>query len=514
MQAELSKQSHGEYELKIDRLNTNIFNQSVFLSGFLLNPVRNINVTAPKYFAAAGEINLIDFKLLSFLLKKDLIVERMELLNPSGNIFRSPHAYYKSSADTSRKFSLYNLLSRSIHSLTIKKIEISNADIKVYDDVRDTLPSISSKDNSLRISNFKINESAEKTGRLFLADKVDLEIKKFSYTTKDSLYSIKVKKLFASYTDSILSLYDVQVIPNYNKKEFAEEAGKQTDRMKISILKTAFNKINIKLFFERNWFIAEQVIIDSLNISAYRDKNDADTHVRIKSIQELVKSIPVYTAIESVQLNHSLITYEEVGIGSTKPGKIAFNNLDALITGLTNDTTLFSAVRVLNIHATCEFMNQGKLQAHYSFPMNTNKMVFDCSGKLSNMPLQAVNPMLEPNANVLIKAGVIDSMVFSFHANEIESKGKMKLIYHNLQMEFLNKKNKKTGAFQDVLSFLAHRLVIKEENPSKNEPSRITEINYPWDGYHFIFNYSWKSILSGIKPAIGIPTLKSGKEKK
>ncbi|MEP7167989.1 MAG: hypothetical protein ABI855_01335 [Bacteroidota bacterium] len=498
--------------MKIDNLNTNIFNQSVFLSGFLLNPVKNINVSAPKYFASASEINLTDFDLFQFIFHKNLIVDRMELVNPSGNIFRSTNGYYKSSADTSKKFSLYNLLSKHIHSLTIKKIEISNADIKVYDDVRDALPSISSRDNSLMISNFRINESAEKAGRLFLADKVDLEIKKFSYTTKDSLYSIMVKKLFASYTDSVLSLHEVQVIPNYSKKEFAAEAGKQTDRMKISILKAAFNKMNVKLFFERNWFIAKQVKIDSLNISAYRDKNDKGTHVRKKSIQQLVKNIPVYAAIESVQLNHSNITYEEVGIGSTKPGKISFNNLNAVITGFTNDTSLFSTIRVLNVHATCGFMNRGKLQAHYSFPMNTNKMVFDCSGKLSDMPLQAINPMLEPNANVLIKDGVIDSMVFSFHANEIESRGKMKLIYHKLQMEFLNKKNKKTGALQDVLSFLAHRLVIKEENPSNNEPPRITEINYPWDGYHFIFNYSWKSILSGIKPAIGIPNLKSKKQ--
>ncbi|HKR04456.1 MAG TPA: hypothetical protein VJY62_07455 [Bacteroidia bacterium] len=514
LQEEVYRQSQGEYELKIEKLNTNIFNQSVFLSGFLLNPVRNINITAPKYFASASEINLIDFNLLQFLFKKNLVVDRMEVLNPSGNIFRSTKGYYRPSPGMAKKFSIYSLLSRHIHSLTIYKTDITHADIKVYDDVRDSVPSISSRDNGLRISNLKINKSAEESGRLFLADKVDLVIRKFSFTTKDSLYSVTVEKLFASYTDSTLILDSLQLIPNYNKKQFAGKAGKQTDRVKVSAWKAEFHKMNVKSFFERNWFIAGQLKIDSLMISAYRDKNDASEQVRKKSVQQLVKNIPFYIAIDSVYLNHSLVIYEEVGIGSTKPGKISFNNLDATLTGLTNDTSLFSTTKFLNIHATCRFMNQGKLQAHYSFPLNTSEMVFDCSGKLTGMPLQAINPMLERNANVSMQAGIIDSMVFSFHANEMESKGKMKLIYHRLQMEFLNKRNRRTGALEDILSFFAHRLIIKEENPSNNEPPRLTEINYTRNPYRFIFNYSWKSILSGIKPALGIPTSKSEKIKK
>lgn len=509
LQEQVSIQSNGEYQLKIDKLNTNIFNQSVFLSGFFLNSVKEKNVNAAKYIASAREINLIDFKLWPFLFNKDLIVDRMELLSPSGYIIRSTEEYYTSTKDTSKKFSLYNLLSGHLHSLTIKKIEIINSDIKVYDNAKDTLPSISSGDNSVEILNFIVNETAEKAGRLFLADQVDLEIRNFSYTAKDSLYSISIKKLVASYTDSVLTLDQIKVIPNFSKKEFASEAGKQTDRMKISIQSASYNKMNVKLFFERNWFIARQLKIDSLSISAYRDKNDSGTHERKKSLQQLIRSIPAYTSIDSIQLEHSIVTYEEVGIGSTKPGKISFDNLNASITGFTNDTSIFSRIVALKINASCNFMNKGKLTALYGFPLNTDKMVFDCSGKLTDMPLPAINPMLKPNTNVLIKDGVIDSMIFSFHANEIESRGSMKLIYRKLQIELLDKRNKKESTLKNLLSFLAHRLIIKEENPSPKEPVRITEINYPWDGYHFIFNYSWKSILSGIKPAIGLPTVKA-----
>ena len=84
----------------------------------------------------------------------------------------------------------------------------------------------------------------------------------------------------------------------------------------------------------------------------------------------------------------------------------------------------------------------------------------------------------------------------------------MKLIYHHLNLELLSKQNKKSNWRQDVLSFLAQRLIIKEDNPTKNGEIRLSEIYYPRNPNRFIFNYSWKSILSGIKPVIGLPEKK------
>jgi len=502
---EVLNQSKGAYDLKIKNLSTNLFNQSIYISDFILQPDKSNHSNASKYFVTANEIHLVDFKLFPFLLRRDLIIARMELVNPSGNILRSSGGYEEPTKDSVKIFSIYSLLKKHIHSLSIIKIEVSNADFKVYDDYRDTLPSISSTDNELKISNLRINKSTDETRRLFIAEKVNLMINKFSYTTKDSLYSFLVKKLTASYTDSTLLLDSLKLVPNYSKLEFATEAGKQTDRMQISIARLDFTKMNVKLFFERNWFISKQLNIDNLNLSAYRDKNDADKPYRPKSVQQLLKTIPIYTAIDSINLKNGLIAYEEVAVGATKPGKISFNNVHATITGFTSDTMLFSKYNVLQINAACMFMNKGKLNAHYSFPLNTDEMVFDCSGKLTDMPMQAFNPMLETNANVSMKNGMIDSMIFSFHANEVASTGQMKLVYHNLKIELLNKKNKKAGAIEDILTYLAHRLVIKEENPSPGEPVRVAEIKYPRDSTRFIFNYSWKSLLSGIKPSLGLP---------
>lgn len=509
---EVTRQTKGEYEVQIQKLTTNILDQSIYIKGVQLKSVKDVNPNTPKYFVSASEINLQDFKLFSFLFKKNLILTKMELVNPSGYIFRTGTPNHMAVKQDSTKFSFYKLLKKYVHSLNVNKIEIKDADIQVFSNKKDTVPSLVSKNNRLNISNLRIDKSTEESGRLFLADSMRLVLNNISYNTPNNLYLISIKQLVASYTDSQVILDSLEVVPNYSKEEFAKKARKQTDRFKISAGRLTFNHINVKSLIERNWFIANSLKIDRINISAYRNKNDVRKYVRAKSVQQLLKSNPIYTVIDSIDIKNARVLYEEVAQGEIHPGNIFFNEIDGVITGFTNDTTLFSKYNMLEFKASGKFMNKGRISVHYDFPLNTEKMVFNCSGKFTEVPFSSINPMLEPNAKVSMRGGVIDSMIFSFHANESGSKGKMKLIYHGLKLEFLNKNNK-SGIIQDILSFLSHRLIINEDNPAKNKPARITEINYSRDPSRFIFNYSWKSLLSGIKPVIGIPDNKSKKKK-
>ena len=88
----------------------------------------------------------------------------------------------------------------------------------------------------------------------------------------------------------------------------------------------------------------------------------------------------------------------------------------------------------------------------------------------------------------------------------------MKFIYHDLKIGVLNKADHdKHGIREGVLTLVANKLVIKNSNPEKNKAPRITEINYLRNPQRFIFNYVYHSLLSGIKPAIGLSSKKSEK---
>jgi hypothetical protein len=262
--------------------------------------------------------------------------------------------------------------------------------------------------------------------------------------------------------------------------------------------------MNVTTFFERFWFIAGLAKIKGLSISAYRDKNDLRKPGKAVSVRHLLKKIPFYTILDSMQIENARVTYEEVAEGAELPGIILFNHISALLTGVTTDSAFYSKYSFLELNSSSKLMNEGRLTVRMRFPLNTGEMVFHCSGKLTEFPMKAMNPMLTPAERISIKGGMTDSMIFSFDANNKESKGIMKFVYHDLKIEFLNK-NEKTGILQDFLAFLTHQFILKEDNPAGKKPVRVTQIRYRRDPSRFMFNYSWKSLLSGIKPAIGVP---------
>ncbi|MDB5229064.1 MAG: hypothetical protein JWN78_3257 [Bacteroidota bacterium] len=509
---ELYKQTKGEYKLSIKTFKTNLFNQSVYITDAVFIPDKSVNPDKPKYYASAEKISLVDFKLFAYLFHKDLIFDELRFDTPTGKIYRNKKSQQKKSS--SKKYTSYQMIKKSLHSLTIKEIVIKNADINFYEDTGDVLPSLKSKDNLLKISNLRINKESDRSQRWFITDKVTFTLNRFSYLPKNMLYTFRVKKLVATSPDSTLVIDSIQMIPNYNKQEFGYKAGKQTDRMDISVRKASFSKMNIQLFLERNSFIARSLKADRLLLEAYRDKNVEPKPKRAKAVQELIKSIPAYLRIDTIHVTNSIITYLEVPKGATLPGKVFFSKVNTTLTGATNDKSAITHNSFLTMNGTALLMGKGYMLAHYDFPMETDSMVFDCSGKLTNFKLPDINPTIEPLAYMTIKGGEVDTLIFNFHANEKESKGKMEVRYHDLDVKLLKNNDVKNSKIKNFLTLPSKRilvvLIVKHNNPTKDKDVRITEIEYPRNPQKFIFNYTWRSILSGVKPAMGVP----GKTKK
>ncbi len=501
LQIQVSKQSKGEYLLHMDKLSINIFNQSLCLSGFKLTPVKKINPLAVKYALSSKKINFLDLHLWSLLIHKELIVDKMEMIKPSFIIFRST-SHKKSSTDTTENISIFSMMNKYVRSLCVGSIKICNANLNIYNNLNDAHPTISTKENELNISNFQVNKKVAQQKRWFLADTFQLIINKFSYKTARNLSTLHINKIIASYTDSTLLVDSLQLIPNYNKQQYAQKAGHQTDRIIISVLQATFRQTDIKSLVENNCLIAEKLEVRNFNLTAYRDKNDPSVIKRAKSVQQLLKTIPILTNIEVIQLNNANIVYEEVAKGATKPGIVTFNYINGTIKGFTSDAAFFSKNR-LTLHANCLFMNTGKMQAYYSFPLNTNKMVFDCSARLGKMPLETINKILVPNAHLLIKDGMIDSVRLSFHADDDGALGTIAIGYHHLKIALVMEDKKQRFPLR-IMSFFARAFIIKKQNPRKNRDMRVAQINYKRSPNRFIFSYTWHSILSGIKPTVGL----------
>lgn len=506
LQDEFSKQSYGEYILNIKALRLNILTQSVSFSGIRIQPV-NINPEYASYEASSSKLVLEGINVLGFLTGNKIKINSIKFKDPSITIIRGK-MYHSNAADTTKKFSLYGFISQFAKSLTIQNFEITNFDFKLLNSKDEVTPAIHSSNNHFKIVRLFVGPSTDDMPGQFAADSIGLSMSRFAYVTADSLYTFDVASMQMSYRDSILQIDTVKMIPNFSKRSFGNVAGKQTDRFNISASKLLFIKIDLRNFFEYFSMISRRLEISGFSMSAFRDKNDQHKYAHPQSLQYLIKHVPAYLKIDTIQLKKSNIVYEEVAEGKKSSGRLSFNDISGNFTGLTNDSLLISLGRVMKFQAKCKLMNETQMFATYTFPLNTDHTSFKCSGFLTGMSIPVLNQMIAPLTGISIKKGIIDTLDFTFTGGENSSFGKMKLLYHDLRLEPV-KTGEEDIRFKDRLNlFIANAFIIKDSNPRRNKPARIANMHAERDKQKFMFNYTWKTIYSGIQETLGIPEKK------
>lgn len=112
--------------------------------------------------------------------------------------------------------------------------------------------------------------------------------------------------------------------------------------------------------------------------------------------------------------------------------------------------------------------------------------------------------MLIPAAFTQIESGWLQNLDFEFTYGNDQSEGIMNFEYENLKIHTLKKKNVEKNPLQAVKTFIANTFVIKTDNLQSDKNFRQGEIQFERNKKKSIFNYWWKSLLSGFKSSTGI----------
>ncbi len=497
----VSESTHNEYALSLDGLTINLLTRTISINDIIIAPSQR-NIVHPKatYVFKAKGLKIVNFSILSYLKEHDLLIDRLEFEEPQISIFQGSGRLPKKNTEA-ENFSLYDIFSKTLNSISIMHIEIVNSQFNIYKNGIDTTSVFSTNDNSISIKNFNVNSETDKMNRLFVAEKFEIAMNKFSYHLGNGLYTLHGRGLHSSYIDSTLIVDSLQLVPNFSKKEFADEAGRQISRVKIISSKLICRKMDVKLFFEYNWLVIHKVNIEGCAIDVFRDNTLPLKHIVRPSLQAILKNLPFFVAVDTIEMKNGEAVYQQLNPGDVSSGKITLNKINGTITGVQNDTTAYTEESSIKASVSAYLLNQGKFSSTYRFPLKAREEFFYCSGSLSSMSMLYFNTMINPSKKITIKSGHIDSVSFSFVAHENFSNGTMKFMYHDLNVD-LTSKDGENGLKEKVKTFLANKLVIRDSNPGKDGVVRISNIHAEHNPYRFFTYYSMQSILSGITPAI------------
>ena len=208
----------------------------------------------------------------------------------------------------------------------------------------------------------------------------------------------------------------------------------------------------------------------------------------------MIQDLPFQMHGDSILIENGSIKYAERVKNSKDDGAVTFSQLHAKIYCLSTVDRLID--RQTTMHAEARVMNEGWLKADFIFPNQKFPHVNQASGTLSSMPMKAFNSIVTQNASVFVEDGYLKQLTFNFTYNNNQSNGDLIFEYDDLNVHVLDRDDNSTKKIQSLITntFLLHKKNLRED-----KSFREGTISFERDQKKSIFNYWWKSILSGIK---------------
>jgi hypothetical protein len=242
--------------------------------------------------------------------------------------------------------------------------------------------------------------------------------------------------------------------------------------------------------------------IGKLDMNVFRDSRKEFRHVKKPAFQDMINNYPGIIQIDSAAVLSGNIIYKEHDEEANEPGSISFNDMDVKIYQITNDTTFKTGNAFMRLNCNALLMGKSKLNIMLRSKILDSNNKFTLNGTLSELEVNELNPILEKNAFIYATSGKIESLTFSFTADNTKSSGKLILLYHGLKISMKNKRTDDTTAFRERIKSSFANMKILDSNPIREEEVRDGIIDYERDPEKFIFNYCFKSIFSGIKSSL------------
>lgn len=284
------------------------------------------------------------------------------------------------------------------------------------------------------------------------------------------------------------------IVPNLDEATTFSKAKWQADYIfvegdAISISSHQFSKVPKDSIIH-----IEKIGIDNSFLQATRDRHIPFRH-NIEKLMPgpLIHSIKQRIQVDSIAVNNSTISVNEIVEKTNKKATIPITHLNAIITNLSNTNK-----DSLSINARAIALNNQVTNFSYKEATNDSLSYFKASLSASPMKLSNLSDVTIPMASVRIKKGNSDTLFAEWAGNKHAAIGNMNFYYKGLKIQLLDKDDpEKNNLFLSIAGDLSD-IILHNKN---YKPARIFFIR---DKEKFVFNYWVKALASGALTSAGV----------
>ncbi|OAD45958.1 hypothetical protein [Polaribacter atrinae] len=456
-------------ELNYDTLSINLLFGNITLE--------NVSKKKDSLQLSAEKLEIKGVSYYQYLKNNSIYIQDLKTINSTitGKILKKGHKK-ETRKDSSKKAPL---------DLKIDNIDFENVEIDIQKN--DNFP-LTVKNISFVINDFELDTSQNKSIPFLYSN---LEVSVIDFETQYSkVQKVKFSKLI--FEKDNLSLDSLEIVPLKSREKYIYHVSEEKELMTLLSEKVVISDIKIsekeKFNFTANHILFEEVFFNLYLDGTVLEHPDKRKDLYSKSLREL----PFNIDIKNVEIKKSKIVYEEYTIEGNKPGILNFDNLNAQISNINNNSVRENNVTTAKIQSN--FMKYSPLDIEWIFDINNKNDNFRIKGSLFDVNSKNMSSFLLPTMNVKMD-GYIDKMYFDFEGNDYTSNGKLNLDFKNFNIKVLDKDKSK----KKVLSWLAN-LFIKDS--SKNGIVKVATENVERDRTKSFWNFFWKNVEKGLQNSL------------
>lgn len=474
----LRKKLENNLLLTFDDLDLSFQSKTlVLLNVRFRDSIHNASILVP-------EMRLEGFHFFRQLFRGQTMLERAVLLRPEIKI-RKDSVEAKSGGESLKKRQVF-----------IGQLKILNGEMLV----QETLPSVS--DTIFRTGfDFEMHQvTLDNHSRLFhfgqLAfDSASFSLKNGKYIFPDKLYRLNYQTGEYRTTKQKLDIDVLSLTSEYSKYEMGRQTGTETDWLDLLFTKVELSGVDLQKLLSDTALVASHLQFGKMKVEAFKDKRlPFPQKPNTKLPMDLINSLPFGLHFDSVICKSGDIQYSERVAGSNDAGVVTFSDFKFKISQLSN--RMHEITDTTTIEASALAMQQVLLNASFEIPNVKYNVEYRAKGTLAPALISAFNPVIRHNAGVVVQRGAIKSFAFDFRYDNDQSQGQLLWQYDSLKVLVFDRASYRSKRFQ---SFLVNKLVLKSSNLKGERNYKTGNIGFTRDKKKSVFNYWWKSLLSGLK---------------
>ncbi|WP_139418647.1 AsmA family protein [Chryseobacterium mulctrae] len=396
-------------------------------------------------------------------------------------------------------------------------IEVNNPSVQITSATKNkkknqkatTPPPFTAHIGFIRINNGKVSQKKQNVEKLAVG-KIDLKVDKiFSNTElfkKDipfkteknyvdaknirldagKYYYLKVAEIKSTGKNTDISEFNY--LPKYSRAGFSKVIAKESDLYTIKVKKINIKDHNTQLG-KNSSIDLSKISIDGLHCNIYHDLAPPDDIAVRYLFSKKLRDVKIPLFIKEISIKNSDLEYEEDAEKSNIPGKLTFNNFQALITNV-NNAKIKGRPTVINTDASFDFYGKAETKVNWKFDVKDLADKFTIKGDVQKLSADNVNLFVRPYLNITLD-GNIDYLKFDYYGSQDGIAGKFYFKYNDMYVNFLNKKGKE----RKFLNTIANWFV---KNESKGEPGHVV-IDKKREPERSFFSMLWQGIMEGLK---------------